>query len=66
MKEKIELEWLENWMLEEDEDKLPVDRLGTIELVFEFLHTRELLTASGIELELEFCKKYIHDEEVEK
>ena len=66
MKERTELEWLENWMLEEDEDKLPVDRLETIELVFEFLHTRGLLTISGIELELKFCEKYIHESEVEK
>lgn len=63
MKEKTELEWLENWMLEEGEDELSVDRLGTIELVFEFLHTKGLLTTSGIELELEFCKKYIHEGE---
>ena len=64
MEEKTELEWLENWMLEEDEDELPLDRIGTIELVFEFLHTRELLTVSGIELEHKFCEKYIHDDEV--
>lgn len=66
MEERTELEWLENWMLEEGEDELPVDRLGTIELVLEFLHTRRLLTISGIELEHKFCEKYIHDEEVVK
>ena len=61
MKEKTELEWLENWMLEQDEEDLPESRITTIELVLEFLHTRCLLTASGIELETNFCKKYIHE-----
>ena len=61
MKEKTELEWLENWMLERGEEDLPENRITTIELVLEFLHTRGLLTTSGIELERSFCKKYIHE-----
>ena len=61
MKDKTELEWLENWMLEQDEEDLPEDRITTIELVLEFLHSRGLLTTSGIELETNFCKKYIHE-----
>ena len=61
MIEKTELEWLENWMLDQDEKDLPETRITTIELVLEFLHTRGLLTTSGIELETNFCKKYIHE-----
>ncbi|MCK4526109.1 hypothetical protein KAW18_01960 [candidate division WOR-3 bacterium] len=61
MEEKTELEWLENWMLERGEEELSKDRITTIELVLEFLHTRGLLTTSGIELECNFCKKYIHE-----
>lgn len=62
--EKTELEWLENWMLEEGEKDLPERKLETIELVLEFLRDRGLLIVSGIELEHEFCKKYLKEEEV--
>lgn len=61
MEEKTELEWLENWMLERGEKDLPETRITTIELVLEFLHSRGLLTTSGIELETIFCKKYIYE-----
>lgn len=54
-----ELEWLENWMLEEGEEKLPQDRLNTIEVLLEFLRDRNLLKVHGIELERAFCKKYL-------
>lgn len=57
-----ELEWLENWMLEEREEELPKDRIGTIEVLLEFLHGRGLLNVSGIELEHKFCEKYIQEE----
>ena len=62
--EKTELEWLENWMLEKGEKNLPERNWETIELVLEFLRDRGLLTVSGIELEHEFCKKYLKEEEV--